>query len=441
MRTLDAYLNDQRVGTLSEGHDLWRFEYDQTWVKAPGSFDLSPALDRAALAHEDGGSLRPVQWYFDNLLPEETLRDALIKESGIKGDDAFALLQYLGAESAGSLVLLPPGVDARPRGGLRALADESLSQRIRNLPRVSLSTGAPKQMSAAGAQHKLLVIFRDGQLFEPVGGEPSTYILKPDHMSEDYASSVINEYAVQLMGAMLGLGSPTVHRRYVPEPVYFIQRFDRFIDGQGVTQRRHVVDACQLLNKSRSFKYSSASLQTLADCIARCRNRVAARLQLYRWLVFNILIGNDDNHLKNVSFMVSDQGVEVAPPYDMLCTAIYRTKAFADERANWPDVKLMIELPGASTFGQVTRQSVLEAGMALGLTSRISERELDSMVAAIPNALAVVRAGIEAQNKDYPPAVAPFLAGEMRLLLAVEHMVVPFMLQRVKTLPHVSLPG
>jgi len=26
---------------------------------------------------------------------------------------------------------------------------------------------------------------------------------------------------------------------------------------------------------------------------------------LYDWLVFNILIGNDDNQLKNISFMVS----------------------------------------------------------------------------------------------------------------------------------------
>jgi serine/threonine-protein kinase HipA len=431
MRTLHAYLNEKRVGTLSEGSDLWRFEYDPAWANAPGSFDLSPALGRASLVHEDGGSVRPVQWYFDNLLPEETLREALIKEAGIKGDDAFALLQYLGAESAGSLVLLPPDIDASPRGGLRALSDESLSQRIRKLPRVSLSTGAPKQMSAAGAQHKLLVVYRDGQLFEPMGGEPSTHILKPNHQSEDYAASVINEYAMQRLGAMLGLGSPPVYRRYVPEPVYFIERFDRFIDEHGVAQRRHVIDACQLLNKSRSFKYTSASLQTLADCVGQCRNRVAARLKLYRWLVFNLLIGNDDNHLKNISFMVSNQGIEVSPPYDMLCTAVYRTKAFADERATWPDVKLMIELPGTLAFGQVTRQSVLEAGVALGLSNRISERELDSMVAVIPQALAMVRIGIETQNQDYSPPVKPFLAGEMRVLRAIEHLVVPFMLQRV----------
>ncbi len=433
MRTLNAYLNDQRVGTLSEGNDLWRFEYDPAWANAPGSFDLTPSLGRATQLHQDGATQRPVQWYFDNLLPEEALREALIKDAGLKGDDAFALLQYLGAESAGSLVLLPPSSNAKPSGQLKPLLDDALSQRIRNLPRQSLSNGAPKQMSVAGAQHKLLVVLRDGKLYEPVGCEPSTHILKPDHLSDDYPSSVINEYAMLRLAAELGLGAPAVHRMYVPEPAYIIERFDRFQDEQGNTQRRHVIDACQLLGKSRNFKNTSASLQTMAACIDLCRIRATARQRLYRWLIFNVLTGNDDNHLKNISFMVSHEGIEVSPPYDMLCTAVYRTIAFADERATWPAVDMMIALPGATKFGQVTREAVLQAGEALGLNRKISERELDRMTTALPSAFAAVRGEIEAQNLAYPAPVKRFLGGEMRLLLAIEKIVIPFMVGRVKT--------
>jgi serine/threonine-protein kinase HipA len=432
MRTLNAYLNDQRVGTLSEGNDLWRFEYDPAWANAPGSFDLAPSLSRATLLHQDGATQRPVQWYFDNLLPEETLREALIKDAGLKGDDAFALLQFLGAESAGSLVLLPPGSAAKPRGKLKPLLDDALSQRIRNLPRQSLSSGAPKQMSVAGAQHKLLVVLRDGKLYEPVGSEPSTHILKPDHLSDDYPASVINEYAMLRLAAQLGLGAPTVHRMYVPEPVYIIERFDRYQDEQGNTQRRHVIDACQLLGKSRNFKNTSASLQTMAACIDQCRIRATARQRLYRWLIFNVLTGNDDNHLKNISFMVSHEGIEVSPPYDMLSTAVYRTIALADERATWPAVDMMIALPGATKFGQVTREAVLLAGEALGLNRRISERELDRMASALPPAFAALRKEIEAQNLAYPTPVKRFLGGELRLLLAIEKIVIPFMVGRVK---------
>src|ERR1700737_47000 len=118
MRKLIAYLNGRHVGTLSEGSDLWSFEYDPQWVSAPDSFDLSPALTRSQLVHQDGGSERPVQWYFDNLLPEEQMREAVSKEAKINGDDAFALLEYLGAESAGSLVLLPPDKDVNEPGNL-----------------------------------------------------------------------------------------------------------------------------------------------------------------------------------------------------------------------------------------------------------------------------------------------------------------------------------
>src|SRR4029077_13727962 len=100
------------------------------------AFDLSPRLARAQRMHRDGGTDRPVQWYFDNLLPEENLRDAISKEANIQGDDAFALLGYLGAESAGSLILVPPERSLTQEGGLQPLSDEALSRRIHSLPRV-----------------------------------------------------------------------------------------------------------------------------------------------------------------------------------------------------------------------------------------------------------------------------------------------------------------
>lgn len=431
MRTLHAYLNTRPVGVLAEGNDLWTFEYDPTWASATDSFDLSPALRRTALRHEDGASLRPVQWYFDNLLPEERLRETVSKEAGLKGDDAFALLQYLGAESTGSLVLLPPDQPVATEGALRPLPDAALSRRIKNLPRVSLSQEAPKRMSVAGAQNKLLVVLRDGQLFEPVGAEPSTHILKPDHPSEDYPASVINECITMRLADKLGLQPPPVFRRYVPEPVYLVERFDRYQDASGQTQRRHIIDACQLLNKSRGFKNHSATLATLAACIQLCRNRASARLGLFRWLLFNVLVANDDNHLKNISFSVGPEGIDLCPPYDLLSTATYHTQAFADHRAIWPAVPMMIPLPGASTFGEVSRESMLTAAETLGLSRRIAERELTRMASDMPMALAGLVRQVEQENTNLPESAKAQLGGELRLLRTMQHLVVPEMLGRI----------
>ena len=431
MRKLIAYLNGRAVGTLAEGNDLWTFEYDPEWAGLPNSFDLSPALPRSRLLHEDGGSERPVQWYFDNLLPEEQMREAISKEAKIHGDDAFALLEYLGAESAGSLVLLPPDQNVNEPGGLRPLSDEELAQRIRNLPRATLSNGAPKRMSLAGAQNKLLVVYRNGALFEPVGSEPSTHILKPNHVSDDYPASVINEYLVMSLARALGLSAPRVLRRYTPEPVYIVERFDRLVDDTGRTQRRHIIDACQLLNKSRSFKYATATLQTLAEIVGYCRNRVVTRLSLYRWLVFNLAVANTDNHLKNLSFLISAEGIELAPAYDLLSTGSYHTRAFANERANWPAVDLAIGLPGATTLAAVTRESILSAGAVLGLPRRLGERELDRLVRDLPPALIALEQRIERENADYPQAVQVFLGGERRLLATIRHIIVRDVLQRL----------
>lgn len=431
MRKLIAHLNGQRVGELNEGDGLWAFEYDPQWVNSPNGFDLSPSLPRGQHLHQDGGSDRPVQWYFDNLLPEEQLRDAISKEARISGDDAFALLEYLGAESAGSLVLLPPQANISEPGSLRPLTDAELSERIRNLPRATLSSNAPKRMSAAGAQNKLLVVYRNGSLFEPVGSEPSTHILKPNHLSDDYPASVINEFITMSLAASAGLEVPPVFRRYTPDPVYIVERFDRAVDGAGATQRRHIIDACQLLNKSRAFKYRTATLQSLADVVALCRNRVATRLRLFRWLVFNLLVANNDNHLKNLSFRVGPEGVELAPAYDLLSTAVYHTRTFANERANWPALDLAISLPEATTFGQVTRQSILRAGEALGLPASISERELDKLARDLPIALEALAAGIETENIHHPEPVRVFLGSESRLVAAIRYIVVPDMLRRI----------
>src|SRR3546814_2173862 len=87
-----------------------------------------------------------------------------------------------------------------------ALADAELSARIRALPQHSLAAGAQKCMSLAGAQHKLAVILRDGQLLQPVGSEPSTHILKPDHPDPDYPHSAVNEWFVMRLARRMEIG-------------------------------------------------------------------------------------------------------------------------------------------------------------------------------------------------------------------------------------------
>lgn len=385
MRQLNVFFNTFLVGILKEENDLWQFQYAEAWCDYPDAFDLSPALQRTQGLIRDGASDRPVQWYFDNLLPEERLRDIVAREANIPWEDSFGLLSHYGAESAGALVLLPPDVDNALPTGKNRLTYEALSQRIRSLPQASLQRDSPKRMSLAGAQHKMLVLVEGEAIYEPEAGTPSTHILKPDHPDQDgYPASVLNEYFTMRLAGELGLDVPPVKLLCVPEPVYIVERFDRQRGAQESIERVHVIDTCQLLNRARTFKYSGANIESLQRSISRCRSKVAARRNVFRWLIFNVLTGNSDNHLKNLSYIVDQEGIRLAPGYDLLATSVYDTLSIADDRARWPNTELALQISTAHrTFAQLTREDVLDAGETIGLARKTVERELDRQLDAV----------------------------------------------------------
>jgi len=431
-RSLRALINQMEVGHLREVTGLWSFQYTADWLSHPKSFALSPHLPLATEPLLDSASQRPVQWYFDNLLPEEGQRTLLAEDAQLEAADAFGLLAWYGAESAGSLTLLPPNAAPQAAEPLRPLPDDALELRIRHLPKTALTHAAVKRMSLAGAQHKLAVVLQDGLLFEPAGATPSTHILKPDHPDKDYAHSAINEWFVMRLAKRLGLEVPDVHRRYVPSPVYLVDRFDRIASAQG-WKRRHVIDACQLLGLDRSYKYSQGSMQNLAAQANACRSPAVARIRLFGWLVFNMLVGNSDAHLKNLSFLVSNEGVQLAPFYDLLSVATYDTPAF--DKSGWPaKTRLAWPILGERYFSNLRRSLLLEAGAILNLAKGTAERLLENLRGRAMVEAQALYAEIEAENAQLVsmrPELRATMAGESRCLRAMVHIVIKEMTQKI----------
>lgn len=427
-RKLLASIDNAVVGTLHEDRNLWAFEYADTWLADASRFALSPHLPLQTGSQVDGATTRTVQWYFDNLLPEEGARALLARDAGLRDiHDAFALLAFYGRESAGSVTLRR--LDDVPVADelLRPLTDVELDQRIRALPRVPLTHDAPKKMSLAGAQHKLAVVLQDGQIFEPAGQAISTSILKPDNSQTDsYPCSVINEWFVMQLARRVGLEVPHVERRYVPAPVYLIARFDRVLRN-GITTRLHAIDGCQMLNLAPTMKYSAWSLESLLALANACRAPAVARLRIYRWLLFCILVGNGDSHLKNLSFLVDRDGISLAPHYDLLCDSVYETRAY-NPKERWPDlVEFTSPVLGVQRYAGFTRALLLEAGQVLGLTRQTATRQLDDMLRLIPAHADALFAETVDQNHamaDARPELRATFAGEIRLLRTIRHVVI-----------------
>nr|WP_259399536.1 HipA N-terminal domain-containing protein [Pseudoalteromonas sp. SR41-4] len=215
-RSLDVYAGKQLMGQLQDSNGFWSFKYDQAWLNSANKFAITPSIQLQEHVILDSGTTRPVQQFFDNLLPEENARELLAKEVRVDHEDSFALLTASGIESAGALTLLPEHIDF-PAPSAIPLAFSELSSRIKNLPRALLNSRQSSRMSLAGPQHKMLVIKLGDELFEGNEGTPSTHILKPDHSEPDqYWQTTCNEWFMMKLAGRLGLDVPNVELIYTP---------------------------------------------------------------------------------------------------------------------------------------------------------------------------------------------------------------------------------
>lgn len=424
-RSLRVTLEGREVGTLQENDGAWSMHYAPAWIES--GFPLSPGIPlRESVV--DTGSERPVQYFFDNLLPEEDARKRLIRSLNKGPLDSWQLLALLGAESSGALTLLLPG-EQLPAPGMRLLTDEDLEARIRAMPRTPLGERSPKHMSIAGAQDKLLVCLdENGQLHEPVGSQLSTHILKPDSYSDHYPASSINEWFCARLAEALNVPIPKVELRYVPSSVYLIQRFDRYF-SMGAWRRSHVIDGAQLLSLYAGNKYQSAGAEAIRKMLSFVRAKNPARTRLFQWTLFNVMIGNNDAHLKNLSFFVDREGIALAPFYDMLSTASWFTPELAGAYGPvWPDLPLSYPVGGAAIFADIRRSHLYRFGEEIGMAKRTMDAVTDRMLAEIQAKAGAIQAEFEFR-KDVPLQVR---AGQSRMIRTIMSMPIPEMVRQLR---------
>jgi len=103
--------------------------------------------------------------------------------------------------------------------------------------------------------------------------------------------------------------------RVAGKDVLLVERFDR----PGGGQRRHLVSALTILGLDEFTGARYGSYALLADHIRRSFTHPAATLrELFSRIVFNILIGNTDDHPRNhAAFVNADRSLTLTPAYDI----------------------------------------------------------------------------------------------------------------------------
>ena len=294
----------------SHGKILGGFRYTSEWIGHSKGFALDPNV--LPLARTEYESHRPQGIFavFEDALPDDWGRRLLIRKSGLpRGKQTLPnLLKVLNGNALGALSFFPEAferiehplpsildLDKLTDAALRYDAGEALDQPDLQL----LFTAASPP---GGARPKALVDTGDGHHW--IAKFPS---------SKDQLDLISIEAATMDLAGRAGLQVPDF--RVQPcgiNKVLLVKRFD--ITNRG--GRRHMISYQTLM---QAEGYYTLGYMDLFEPLRRISNKPAIDIPaLYRQMVFNALVGNTDDHLKNFSLLHDDSGYHLSPVYDLL---------------------------------------------------------------------------------------------------------------------------
>ena len=378
------------------GRESASFEYDAAWLAHPERFALEPALALTAGPFHTFagralfgalGDSTPDRW--GRLLMRRAERrraerehraprtlsevDVLLRvdDEARQGALRFAIdsdgpfLAEAGDIRIPPLVELPRLLAAADRVGGDAEDDQDL--------RLLLGPGS----SLGGARPKASVRDAGGHL-----------ALAKLPQVRDEVHVVLWEAVALALAERSGIDVPSRRlERIAGRPVLIIQRFDR--------RAGHRVPFLSAMSMLGAAEREPHSYPDIADALRRHGAAPREDLQqLWRRVVFNVLVSNTDDHLRNHGFLYADhRGWRLSPAYDLnpvpaevrprvLSTAIH---------ADAPDASLDLALQTAELYGlgsQEARVIASEVATAVGRWREVARgfgadrRDIDRMASA-----------------------------------------------------------
>lgn len=323
MKELLVYFSETKAGILRLD-EQWglSFVYDKNYLSTTNSIPISCSLP----LQTEPFSQQECQAFFAGILPEGHSRSLIAKKIGISQNNDFSFLTALGGECVGALSFQIKEIAPSHEHNYLTLDSNKLADILNELPQRPLLAGERDvRLSLAGAQSKIAIKIDTDGFYLPLDNSPSTHILKPE--MSGFSGIVENEaYCLQLANA-IGLSTVNASVEKVNDVAYLaVQRYDRIVEPEKIT-RLHQEDFCQALSVMPMFKYQNEGGPSLVDCFALVRQYATepgrAVLQLLDLVIFNFIIGNNDAHGKNFSFLYADNQISLTPAYDLICTSIY----------------------------------------------------------------------------------------------------------------------
>lgn len=366
------------------------FTYDTAYLNDPEHRAISIGLP----LEEKTFDAIHTRIFFEGLLPEGYTRRCVAKWMHMDENDYLSILASLGRECLGAIkviensnYIITPEYRELSEAKVYALASEGATE--------SAELVTKSHLSLTGASGKVGLYYNEieKKWYLPIGEAPSTHIVKQSHVR--LKKIVVNEQLCLLTAKNLGIEIPesfivTTDKKEEESVLFATKRYDRqfvannnIMNGLPVPCRLHQEDFAQALGIASVNKYEKKQegyMKKLFDVIrAYSADPMTDSLKLWDICIFNYLIGNTDNHIKNLSLLYGEdmKSIRLAPAYDIVSTMIYKSST--------EDMALSID--GKYNINEISRESFRKAATQVGIGTKIAMRRFDTMVNGFTTAL------------------------------------------------------
>lgn len=406
MRSLLVYieLNGELtyVGRIQGNYsDDASFLYASEYKRNPDSRPISINLP---LSKECFGP-EQTRIFFEGLLPEGFTRRCVADWMHVDERDYLSILAGLGSECLGAIKIVESDAEEIPP------VYQNLSiEEVKNLARegavesAQLVTKAHLSLTGASGKAGLYYDEKNDQWYLPIGDAPSTHIVKQSHVR--LKGIVLNEQLCMLTAKKLGINVPAsfvinLGNAEDGDVLFATKRYDRItgeenrkINGLTVPFRLHQEDMAQAMGISSAHKYEHNKDGYLRKVFEILRyyssDPITDQQRMWDIEIFNYMIGNTDNHIKNLSLVygTSLDSIRLAPAYDLLSTTVYDSSTR----------DMSISIDGKYSIDDIARSSFEKEAENVGLGVKMAMKRFDRMAEEFEAALRDAGDALEEQG-------------------------------------------
>ena len=337
------------------GSDNYSFKFADSWIKKYNAITLSEDLNNYPGIQYTQPN-RDIFGCFADALPDRWGRTLLLRREQILAQEERRPVRRL--TSFGFLTGID---DFSRRGGFRLQETPdgefiNIDNTLRIPPLTDLREliAASKEIERSEEANALPEKRWIAQLVQPgsslggarpkanvVDADRSIYVAKFPSLKDDYDSGLW-EHFCHLLAQKAGINAAETKVLAINDKHHTLlsRRFDRTDDGR----RIHFASAMTLLglNDGDNAATGNGYLDIVDLILSGCTDVDANLRELFRRVVFNICVGNSDDHFRNHGFLLTAKGWTLSPAYDMNPTQNDHQSLLINSKTNKSELSILL---------------------------------------------------------------------------------------------------